>query len=177
MQIAAVIYQPGQAKNLDAIFCDAAEALRARGIAIAGTIQRNTAKAGNACANMMLQDLVSFAVFDISVPAVLKAQSCSLDPAALEDVAGHVAATLGPGIELVIVNRFGKQEVAGGGLRSVIEQAVSGGIPVLTALCETYLADWNAFAGDDWLRLDLSKDSILSWAANHAAAKALHPVI
>lgn len=169
MKIAAVIYPPGQAKALDTLFCAAAEALRARGIALAGTIQRNTATAGNACANMMLQDLVSSVVFDISVPAELKTQSCSLDPAALEDAAGRVAATLGPGISLVIVNRFGKQEVLGCGLRSVIEQAVSDGIPVLTALCETHLEEWIAFAGDDWSRLDLSKDSVLTWA-EHAAS-------
>ena len=175
MQIAAVIYQRGEAKDLDALFCDVAAALEARGIALAGTIQRNTATAGNACANMMLHDLVSSTVFDISVPAELKTQSCSLDPAALEDAAGRVAATLGPGIELVIVNRFGKQEVLGCGLRSVIEQAVSAGIPVLTALCETHLAQWIAFAGDDWLKLDLSKDCILSWATGHAASRALQP--
>ncbi len=176
MNIAAVIYPPGQAQALDAVFCDVAAALRARGIVLAGTIQRNTATAGNACANMMLQDLVSSIIFNISVPAEHKTESCSLDPAALEDVAGRVAATLGPAIELVIVNRFGKQEVAGCGLRSVIEQAVAGDIPLLTALCETHLAEWEAFAGSDWARLELSEDSILGWATDHAASQALQPL-
>lgn len=165
MKIAAVIYPPGQAKVLDDLLCDVAAALRARGVTLAGTVQRNEATDGNACASMRLQDLMSSRVFDISVPAALKTEACSLDPAALEDVAGCVAATLGPGIGLVIVNRFGKQEVSGCGLRSVIEQAVSGGIPVLTALCATHLDHWTSFAGDDWSRLDLSPDSILSWAA------------
>ena len=174
MKIAAVIYPPGQAKVLDDLFCEVAATLRARGVGLAGTIQRNEATDGNACASMMLQDLVSSRVFDISVPAAFKTEACSLDPAALEDVAGCVAATLGPGIGLVIVNRFGKQEVLGCGLRSVIEQAVSGGIPVLTALCATHLDHWTSFAGDDWSRLDLCKDSILAWAADHAISRVLH---
>lgn len=178
MKIAAVIYQPGQAKLLDDLFRDVAAALAARGIVLAGTVQRNEASQANACASMMLQDLVSSRVFDISVPAAFKTEACSLDPAALEDVAGCVAATLGPGIGLVIVNRFGKQEASGCGLRSVIEQAVSDGIPVLTALCATHLDHWRAFAGDDWSRLDLSQDSILSWVAEQVAlpVRVLQPV-
>lgn len=175
MNVAAVLYPPGQAKALDDLFCEVAAALRARGVTLAGTIQRNEASDDNACASMRLQDLVSSRVFDISVPAALKTDACSLDPAALEDVAGCVAATLGPAIGLVIVNRFGKQESLGCGLRSVIEQAVSDGLPVLTALCTTHLEPWTAFAGDDWSRLDLNRESILSWAADRVSSRELQP--
>lgn len=172
MKIAAVVYEPGQAKALDALFCDVASALRASGITLAGTVQRNTATAGNACANMMLEDLVTARVFDISVPAALKTESCSLDPAALEDAAGQVAATLGPDTGLVIVNRFGKQEVLACGLRSVMEQAVAEDIPVLTALCRTHLQSWTEFAGSEWSALALDREAVLSWCLSCARATA-----
>jgi hypothetical protein len=163
MQIAVVVYEPGEAKALDDLFCEVAGVMVARGLRLAGTIQLNRAADGNASASMVLKDIVSSRAFDISVPAPVKAQSCSLDPAALEDVAGHVGAGIDATIDLVLINRFGKQEALGYGLRSVIEQTVSEEIPLLTALCSTHLESWTSFAGDDWIRLNLEKGAILSW--------------
>lgn len=163
MQIAAAVYEPGDAKALDDLFCQIAAELIARGVRLAGTVQHNKAANANSCARMSLHDLVSSRTFDISVPASAKMTACSLDPAALEDVAGHVSASIGPGTDLVLINRFGKQEVLGCGLRSAIEQAAVLELPLLTALCSTHLESWEAFAGDDWTRLTLDKGAILHW--------------
>lgn len=166
MKVAAVVYEPGEAKSLDDLLRAVAAEMMARGIRIAGTIQRNEAGPGNACAHMVLEDLVSSRAFDISVPAPTKTPACSLDPAALEDVAGHVTATLDATIEFVMVNRYGKQEVLACGLRSVIEQAVAEEIPVLTALCRTHLENWSAFVGDEWTQLPMDRLAILEWCSS-----------
>jgi hypothetical protein len=61
-------------------------------------------------------------------------------------VAGIVANGLERPVELVIINRFGKQEMIGNGFRGLIESAVSRDIPVLTALNGVHRAAWDTFA-------------------------------
>lgn len=169
MKLAAIVYEPGDAKAIDALLVKLAAALKARGWRIAGAIQHNDT--GNACANMVLEDIASGRNFDISVPGEKKRDSCSLDPAALEDVAGQVAATLDPRTDLVIVNRFGKQEVLGNGLRSVIESAIAADLPVLTALCATHLESWNGFTGESDERLPATLAGVLDWCASLLAER------
>lgn len=56
-------------------------------------------------------------------------------------------------VDLVIVNKFGKQEVLGQGLRAEIAAGVLAGLPLLTAVRDDMLAAWSDFAGEDWQRL------------------------
>jgi hypothetical protein len=169
MKLAAVVYEPGEAKAVDALFVKLAACLKADGRRVAGAVQYNDM--GNACANMVLEDIATGRTFDISVPGEKKRDSCSLDPTALEDVAGQVAATLETAPDLVIVNRFGKQEVLGNGLRSVIESAIGAGLPVLTALCVTHVESWNGFTGESDERLTASLPGLLEWCTSVLAER------
>lgn len=166
MKLAAVVYDPGEAKAIDALFCGIAEALKAEGYRLAGAVQRNESRSGNACAHMVLEDIASGRAFDISVPGEKKSAACSLDPAALEDVAGHVAATLDGAVDLVLINRFGKQEVLGHGLRAVIETAIAAELPVLVALCNAHRESFDAFAGGDAEVLTPDARTLLDWCRN-----------
>lgn len=163
MRLAAVIYEPGSAEVIDAMFRAVAAQLQADGVKLAGAVQHNTECTGTACSSMILEEITTGRRFDITAPRSPVDSGCSLDPAALEDAAGFVAATLASGIELAVVNRFGKQEVLGNGFRSVIELAVAGEIAVLTALCETHRASWQAFTGSAGVELPAAADAILDW--------------
>ena len=59
-----------------------------------------------------------------------------------------VAAALDRSADFLILNKFGKTEAEGGGLRDLIVQAVERGVPVLVAVPYRNLDNWRAFAGD-----------------------------
>ena len=56
-----------------------------------------------------------------------------------------VEASLDANPDLLVINRFGKSKIEGGGLRPVLAAALLRAIPVLTAVREMNLADWRAF--------------------------------
>lgn len=163
MRLAAVIYEAGRAEEIDALFRMIAAQLKADGVRLAGAVQHNTECTGTACSSMILEEITTSRRFDISAPRSPDQSGCSLDPAALEDAAGFVAATLAAGIELAVVNRFGKQEVLGNGFRSVIELAVAEDIAVLTSLCDAHRVSWEEFTGSECVALPPEVDAILNW--------------
>lgn len=75
-------------------------------------------------------------------------RGCRLDPQGLESAAGEVAAALAaePAAELLLINKFGKQEVDGRGFRPVIAEALLRDLPVLTAVNAKNLPAFLAFA-------------------------------
>ena len=66
-------------------------------------------------------------------------------------------------IDLMILNRFGRCESEGGGLRPAIEKAVLKNIPVLIAVRPKYRAQWDAFVGDFPRDLDCDFEEIAGW--------------
>ena len=56
----------------------------------------------------------------------------------------------------MMLNRFGKAEAEGGGLRSAFVRAMEAGIPVLTAVRPPYIEAWSKFHGR--LAVDLPAD-------------------
>ncbi|MFA5948806.1 MAG: DUF2478 domain-containing protein [Hyphomicrobium sp.] len=167
MKLAAVIYQPGAGHAVDTLLCDAAVKLEAAGIKVAGAVQRNTVGDGSCC-QMLLEDIASKTAVDISLEPPGR-DSCRLNPAALEDAAGLVAASLGPDVNLMIVNRFGKQEISGQGFRGAIETAVAEGIPVIVALNAAHLERWRAFTENEAVELVPTLAAIMQWCASNVS--------
>ncbi len=163
MKLAAVSYASGDGETTDALLRDVAQALRARGYSLAGTVQWNAVTPGAGRCDMELEDLSSGERHATAAKGPRLPQTCKLDAAALEDVAGLVAARIKPGLDLVIINRFGKQEIAGAGFRPIIEAAVANDVPVLTTVNRALSADWEAFAGGTSAILAPSKDAVTAW--------------
>jgi hypothetical protein len=66
-------------------------------------------------------------------------------------------------IELLILNKFGKAEAEGGGLRSAFERAIESGIPVVTAVRPPYTEAWSHFHGRLAVDLAPDLDAVLAW--------------
>jgi nucleoside-triphosphatase THEP1 len=122
--------------------------LRAQGYALAGTVQTNTEGPGGRCENMLIEDLSTGRLIDVSNPVHPERGGCRLNSTALEDVAGIIAVGLERNVDLVIINRFGKQEISGDGFRAVMEDAVAREIPLLTAVNAANRPAWDAFAAE-----------------------------
>jgi molybdate transport system ATP-binding protein len=96
---------------------------------------------------MQLVDLMSGRAIPICQSLGQGAMSCRLDAAGVAEAAVAVSRAIAEDVELVVVNKFAKQEASGGGLRAEIGDAVVAGLPVLTAVPDKYYHAWIAFTG------------------------------
>jgi hypothetical protein len=74
-----------------------------------------------------------------------------------------VAHAIDQGADLVIVNRFGRQEREGKGLSYLIERALSADIPVVIAVPSHRFADWIKFADGMSVKLHCDLGSLKVW--------------
>ncbi|MGE4483154.1 DUF2478 domain-containing protein [Acidocella sp.] len=75
------------------------------------------------------------------------ARACHLDPSGLADAAMCLRNAIEAQVDLIIVDKFGKQEAQGGGMRDEIAEAVLAGIPVLAAVAMRVYPAWEEFTG------------------------------
>lgn len=157
--LAAIVYEPGF--PIDALVLAIAQSLRSQGARLGGVAQENAASAP--CAAMMLIDLTTGERFSISQNLGAEARGCRLDPRGLADVASRIDAAAGGDFDLLILNKFGKAEAEGGGLRSALARAVAAGIPVLSSVREPYLEAWSRFHGGLAAELPPRLEAVVAW--------------
>ena len=78
---------------------------------------------------MTLVDLTSRSRFRISQDLGSQAEGCRLDARGIAEIGPLLERTLNQDVELIVLNRFGKAEAEGGGLRSAFVRAMEAGIP------------------------------------------------
>jgi hypothetical protein len=159
--IAAI--RAGQGQAVDPIFAEAAAALRSCGFRIGGILQEDYRSPAGARPLTRLRDLSSGTLIRIMQDRGRHARGCRLDPGALAEAARRLEDTVEAGVDFLILNRFGKSEAEGGGLRTVIERAILAGIPVLTAVRGEYACAWDDFHGGMALWLPPDPTAVLSW--------------
>lgn len=118
----------------DRVLAELAGVLGAAGWPLAGVVQINRETTQDRPCDMDLHIIGHAQQVRISQNLGPHANGCRLDAHGLETAVGLVAAALHRGPALLILNKFGKAETEGRGFRSVIGQALSQGIPVLTAV-------------------------------------------
>lgn len=131
----------------DRVLAALADRLAAQGLRLAGAVQENLDCGADRPCDMDLRLLGHGARVRISQSLGPMSQGCRLDADGVERAAGIAASVLAMGADLLIVNKFGKQEAEGGGFRQLIGQALSAGIPVLTQVKPVNRAAFDAFAG------------------------------
>jgi hypothetical protein len=137
--------------------------LAARGLNLAGVLQQSVIPEGRSERNVCLASLRDNWQMPVLQDRGAHAQGCRLDPHAITDVAGRLSADLNAGADMLIVNRFGRAESEGYGLRQVLEQAVCAEIPVLLAVREDYVSAWEEFHGGMGELLPLDLNVVLAW--------------
>lgn len=164
--IAAVVYADGVYP--DQAIGRAIEPLRDRGIPLAGAIQHDPAdRPGRHPCDLLLENLATGEITAIAEHRGKEARGCRLDVGILTDISEAVAASLhGDEPRLLIVNKFGKIEADGGGMREVIADAVCLGIPVLVGVPTRNLDRWRVFAGAYSVELPADAAAISDWLAS-----------
>jgi len=129
----------------DLLLHDLATRAAARGLRFCGTVQINSDCGPDRPCDMDVRILPDGPVIRISQSLGPGARGCRLDPDALEQAVAHTSARLAAGCDLLIVNKFGKQEADGRGFRVVIADALGADIPVLVGVNRLNLARFEAF--------------------------------
>jgi len=154
----------------DALLREVAARLTAEGVALAGAVQCPATPDAQGRCGMELHILPGGAVVGISQNLGALSEGCRLDPDGLERAVGLVDAALDARPHLLIVNKFGKQEVEGRGFRPLIGKALAIDIPVLVALNQTNLAGFQAFADGMAERLKPEAAAVLDWCRDRIGA-------
>lgn len=152
--------------GIDSFMQGVVDRLRRRGLRLGGVIQHNDEACADRCMAMSLEDLATGARFPISQDLGPEAEGCRLDAAGLAAAAAAFSGALAERADLVVVNKFGKQEALGEGLRDEIARAVVAGLPVLLAVRHDFLPAWRGFAGDDWVELAADEDLVERWVTD-----------
>jgi nucleoside-triphosphatase THEP1 len=143
--IVALLYADGHAA--DRVLRAVADRLIARGLDLAGVVQEDGARDAAGRCDMALVELSSGKRFPISEPRGRAARGCRLDLDALARASLAAEGAIGPAIDLVIVNKFGRAEIEGGGFRAVFAAALTAGVPILAAVPWRNLDAWRVFSG------------------------------
>ena len=136
---------------------------------LAGALQVEAERVpGRHPCDMLLMDLASGEVSAIKEYRGKHAAGCQLDVGLLTDIGEAVSSSLHDGgARLLVVNKFGKIEAAGGGLRTAIAEAVDLGIPVLVGVPARNLDSWRAFAGPLADELPVELAAVAAWLEAH----------
>lgn len=161
VRLAAIVYQTGF--QIDDFLSRVADLLRADCVKLGGALQENAGDTASGCSTMTLVDLTSQSRFRISQDLGPQAQGCRLDARGLGEIEAVLDQALHHNVEILILNRFGKAEAEGGGLRSVFTHAIEAGIPVLTAVRSPYTETWSEFHGRLAIDLTPDLDAVLAW--------------
>lgn len=161
--------ETGQTNRL---LADLAARLMARGVRLCGSVQIDSPRPGQTRCDMDLRLLPDGATLRISENRGAGAGGCQLDPGALEAAVAAVTHRLAQGADLLIVNKFGKQEAEGAGFRALIAEAVAAGIPVLVGLNAAGAASFAEFADGLAEPLPAEADALDRWAMAAIAARA-----
>lgn len=132
--------------NIDRLIAGIVSGLEGRGLHLAGTVQTNIARAASHKCDMDLRLLPRGPVLRISEDRGAHARGCHLDTGALEQGVAWVMAHL-DGADLLVINKFGRQEAEGKGLVPAIAEALSRDIPVLVGVNGLNLPAFQTFAG------------------------------
>jgi nucleoside-triphosphatase THEP1 len=163
-QIGAVVYDDGL--FADALIARCAAGLAASGYRLGGMVQSNPHRHGRRRCDMYVKDLLGGDEIKISLDRGNGAKGCRLDPDAFARIDAWVERALLERVDLLIINKFGKEEAHGRGLRPVIAEALIAEIPLVIGVSTRNLCDFLTFVGDSTTRLRPDIESITAWCRN-----------
>ncbi|MCW5689903.1 MAG: DUF2478 domain-containing protein [Pseudolabrys sp.] len=161
--ILAVTYSDGFAA--DRLIAGIAYRLRDDGMTVAGLVQINTDVPGRTKCDMAVEELYTRTRFQLSEDRGPAARGCRLDHSRLTDAAGLLIDVLDRELDLIVINKFGKVEAEGGGLRDLIGRAVLLGIPLIVGVPYRNLDQWRHFAAGLSDECDVSHAAVTRWLA------------
>jgi nucleoside-triphosphatase THEP1 len=164
-QAAAIGHEGGA--DADALLARIVAELRGAGRRVQGLLMRHEGgQAGDtACGvQMFLVDVSTDERYLVSQPMGSLSKSCRADPQGFARATVVLRRALEERPDLVVLNRFGRLEAEGGGMRAELLALMAEGVPVLTAVAPAHRAAWDAFSGGAPV-LASEPDAVQAWLA------------
>ena len=136
------------------------------GYQVHGMLQTEHPQRDSCCPTMFLRNLQGESSIRISQALGKGSTGCRVDPGAIAEATARLEDELDENIDLLILNRFGRCESEGGGLRPAIEKAVLKNIPVLIAVRPKYKEQWDDFVGDFSRDLNCDFEEVVDWCSS-----------
>ena len=161
--ILAVVYTDGLAA--DKYLAGWGYALRAAGLSVAGLVQLNTFERDPGKCDMAVEELFSGTVLQLSEDRGKGSSGCRLDRSILTQAAGLLLSALEQRPDILVLNKFGKVEAEGEGLRDALAKAVELGVPIVVGVPFRNLDQWRLFVGDMAEEYPVDSPCIRDWLA------------
>lgn len=149
--------------DIDAVLSACVDWLRSNGVRVAGLLQRFGAPLPGGKRSMYVEDLSSGERIRLDLPRGPEASGCALDPDGLNRAACALSGAIAQRPDVLMVNRFGKQEAEGHGMRAELAEAVSSGLPTVVAVHQSLLGEWEKFLGEPGHLLQPEPTEIVNW--------------
>lgn len=117
-------------------------------LVVRGLVQRNIFRRDRSKCDMELEELGSGQIFQLSKDRGKSAGGCRLDREAIMAAAALIVQGLEAHCDLLIINKFGRSEAEGRGLREVIGEAVAREIVTVVGVPQRNTDVWQEFVGD-----------------------------
>jgi hypothetical protein len=153
--LAAIIYDQGE--PIDALFARMRDVVAARGFRVGGLLQEPCGE------SVFVTHIDSGKRIDLMQNLGACAEGCRLDSAALAEAAGLLAQSVAAAPDLLLVSRFGRVELEGGGFLNEIGAACLAEIPTLVGVGAKWATGWRDFSGDCAETLPCALDAALKW--------------
>ncbi|MEP9375179.1 DUF2478 domain-containing protein [Aquabacter sp. CN5-332] len=158
--IAALVYTPDQ--HPDELMAAFAADLRARGVNAVGVLQGRNAHLPDAAGSGLVFIPGGRTLAIACCGSTEHPTSASWSSALIHAEAWLLkAARRRP--DLLLLNRFGAAERSGGGLLTVISEAVARDVPVLLPVPQSRFTDWLRFTEGLSVKLDCTRASLDAW--------------
>lgn len=172
-RMAAVLLAPED--DVEAFLLPIVAALRTHGLSIGGM----TAPAGepkDLCRRPMhLENLITGERVKISQDLGSLSRACALDPGQLAVAGRFLRDAIVARADLLVLNKFGKLEAGGAGLRAELIEVLSADIPLLTTVKPELADAWLDFVGEYGLLLPPDEPRVVAWClAARPPARAPH---
>ncbi len=171
-QIGVVVYDDGLVG--DALIAQCAAGLVASGYRLGGVVQSNAHRRGRRRCDMYVKNLLGGDEIKISFDRGNEARGCRLDANAFARIDAWIERAVLEGVDLLIINKFGKEEAHGRGLRPVIAEALIAEIPLMIGVSTRNLCDFLTFVGDSATRLRPDIEAMTAWCRNAIERGAYH---
>jgi nucleoside-triphosphatase THEP1 len=163
--ILAIVYSDGLAA--DRFISDLGYRIRDAGIAVAGIVQHNKFIRDRTRCDMEVEELASGIVLRLSEDRGKEARGCRLDRGALSEAGALISVSLKTEPELVILNKFGKLEAEGRGLRDTLSDAVQLGVPIVVGVPYRNIEQWRVFTEGLAEECPLGSSRLHEWLVLH----------
>ena len=144
--VAGVVYD-GRL-DIDAVLSAAVDLLRSNGVRVAGLLQRFGEPLPGGKRSMYVEDLSSGERIRLDLPRGPEASGCTLDPDGLNRAACALKSAIAQRPDVLMVNRFGKSEAEGHGMRAELAEAVSSGLPTVVAVPQSLVGSGKNFSAN-----------------------------